>query len=55
MAAFGRDTLDAMLDSAQAGCEKLFELQRQALGAPYPGELPTPPGVTAPGSSSARR
>jgi len=54
-AAFGRDTLDAMLDSAQAGCEKLFELQRQALGAPYPGELPTPPGVTAPGSSSARR
>ncbi len=44
-AAFGRDTLDQMLDSAQAGCEKLFELQRQALAAPYPGQLPTPPGA----------
>ena len=54
-AAFGRDTLDAMLDSAQAGCERLFELQRQALAAPYPGELPTPPGITAPGSSSEGR
>jgi ribonuclease PH len=42
-AAFGRDTLDAMLDSAQAGCARLFELQREALAAPYPGELPTPP------------
>ena len=41
-AAFGRDALDAMLDSAQAGCEKLFALQRDALAAPYPGELPTP-------------
>ena len=41
-ATFGRDALDAMLDSAQAGCEKLFALQRDALAAPYPGELPTP-------------
>ena len=41
-AAFGRDTLDAMLDSAQAGCERLFALQREALAAPYPGALPTP-------------
>ena len=32
-AAFGRDVLDAMLDSAQAGCERLFELQREALAA----------------------
>ena len=40
-AAFGRDVLDAMLDSAQAGCETLFALQREALEAPYPGGLPT--------------
>ena len=44
-AAFGRDALDAMLDSAQAGCEKLFALQREALAAPYPGELPKPPAA----------
>ncbi|PAY22374.1 ribonuclease PH [Dietzia natronolimnaea] len=48
-AAFGRDTLNAMLDSAQAGCERLFELQRQALAAPYPGELPMPPAARSAG------
>ena len=48
-AAFGRDALNEMLDSAQAGCEKLFELQRRALDAPYQGVLPTPPGVSARG------
>ena len=48
-AAFGREALDAMLDSAQAGCERLFALQREALDAPYPGVLPTPPGVPARG------
>lgn len=41
-AAFGRDALDSMLDSAQAGCETLFALQKEALAAPYPGELPKP-------------
>lgn len=44
-AAFGRDALDEMLDSAQAGCERLFELQRGALAAPYPGDLPRPAGA----------
>ena len=39
--AFDREQLDAMLDSAQAGCEQLFAAQRRALDAPYPGELPT--------------
>ncbi|MBB1039853.1 ribonuclease PH, partial [Dietzia sp. Cai40] len=43
------DTLDAMLDSAQAGCDKLFELQREALAAPYPGELPAPPAARTAG------
>ncbi len=42
-ATFARSTLDAMLDSATAGCERLFALQREALAAPYPGVLPEPP------------
>lgn len=37
---FDRAQMDAMLDSAQAGCEQLFALQREALAAPYPGGLP---------------
>lgn len=41
-ATFARSTLDAMLDSALAGCEQLFELQREALAQPYPGVLPEP-------------
>lgn len=39
-ATFPRSTLDAMLDSALAGCERIFAVQREALDAPYPGELP---------------
>ena len=39
-AAFGRSTLNEMLDSALAGCTTLCELQQQALADPYPGELP---------------
>ncbi|MBY6368290.1 ribonuclease PH [Rhodococcoides corynebacterioides] len=39
-ATFPRSTLDAMLDSALAGCERIFDVQREALAAPYPGELP---------------
>lgn len=39
-ATFPRSTLDAMLDSALAGCEHIFEVQKQALAAPYPKELP---------------
>ncbi len=41
-ATFARSTLDAMLDSATAGCERLFAIQREALAAPYPGTLPQP-------------
>ncbi|GAA4819061.1 ribonuclease PH [Tomitella cavernea] len=41
-ATFARSTLDAMLDSATAGCEQLFAIQREALAAPYPGTLPQP-------------
>lgn len=39
-ATFPRSTLDRMLDAAMAGCEQLFEIQRQALQLPYPGTLP---------------
>lgn len=39
-ATYSRSTLDAMLDSALAGIRTLTELQRQALAAPYPKELP---------------
>ncbi|MGB3772258.1 MAG: ribonuclease PH [Rhodococcus sp. (in: high G+C Gram-positive bacteria)] len=39
-ATFPRSTLDAMLDNALAGCERIFEIQKQALEQPYPGELP---------------
>ncbi|TJZ78039.1 ribonuclease PH [Rhodococcus oryzae] len=41
-ATFPRTTLDKLLDSALAGCEQLFEVQKQALALPYPGELPEP-------------
>ena len=40
-ATFSRATLDKMMDMAAVGTEKLFEAQREALGAP----LPTAPGV----------
>jgi ribonuclease PH len=39
-AAFARSTLDAMLDAALAGCARLTAVQRTALAAPYPGDLP---------------
>ncbi|MBV9831723.1 MAG: ribonuclease PH [Marmoricola sp.] len=39
-ATYTRATLDAMLDSALAGCAQLTELQSAALAEPYPGELP---------------
>lgn len=39
-ATFPRSTLDKMLDSAMAACERLFEFQREALALPYPGVLP---------------
>ena len=39
-ATFARTTLDWMLDSAIAGTEKLFAVQKEALAAPYPGVLP---------------
>ena len=39
-ATFTRTTLDAMLDSALAGCARLSELQAGALAEPYPGEVP---------------
>ncbi|MBU3706021.1 MAG: ribonuclease PH [Mycobacterium sp.] len=39
-ATFPRSTLDKMLDSAMAACEKLFEFQRETLALPYPGVLP---------------
>ncbi|CAM3034979.1 ribonuclease PH [Skermania piniformis] len=41
-ATFPRSTLDALLDSALAGCERLFEVQKAALAQPYPGTLPEP-------------
>ncbi|MFD1815545.1 ribonuclease PH [Rhodococcus gannanensis] len=41
-ATFPRTTLDKMLDSALAGCEQLFAIQKTALDLPYPGELPEP-------------
>ena len=40
-ATYTRQTLDAMLDSALAGCVRLSELQAAALAEPYPGELPS--------------
>ena len=39
-ATYTRATLDAMLDTAIAGCARLTELQVAALAEPYPGELP---------------
>lgn len=39
-ATFPRSTLDKLLDSALAGCEQIFEIQKLALEEPYPGELP---------------
>ena len=41
-ATFPRSTLDKLLDSALAGCEQLFEIQKDALELPYPGVLPEP-------------
>ncbi|AII09710.1 MULTISPECIES: ribonuclease PH [Rhodococcus] len=41
-ATFPRSTLDKLLDSALAGCEQLFEIQKAALELPYPGALPEP-------------
>ncbi len=41
-ATFPRSTLDKLLDSALAGCEQLFAVQREALDQPYPGTLPEP-------------
>src|SRR3954452_13544138 len=38
-ATYTRATLDAMLDTALAGCARLTELQTAALAEPYPGEL----------------
>lgn len=40
-ATYTRATLDAMLDSALAGCERLTAIQTTALAEPYPGELPS--------------
>src|SRR6478672_2370888 len=39
-ATFSRRTLDAMLDTALAGIERLTEVQASVLAEPYPGELP---------------
>ncbi len=39
-ATFARSTLDALLDVAAIGTEKLFAAQREVLAEPYPGELP---------------
>ncbi|MDN5750509.1 MAG: ribonuclease PH [Pseudonocardia sp.] len=39
-ATFTRSTLDAMLDSALSGIDRLCAIQAEALAAPYPGELP---------------
>ncbi|MGV9826656.1 MULTISPECIES: ribonuclease PH [unclassified Gordonia (in: high G+C Gram-positive bacteria)] len=41
-ATFPRGTLDKLLDIAEVGTDKLFVAQREALAAPYPGELPQP-------------
>ena len=41
-ATFPRSTLDKLLDSALAGCEQLFTVQKEALAQPYPGVLPEP-------------
>ncbi|QLY30639.1 ribonuclease PH [Nocardia huaxiensis] len=41
-ATFPRSTLDKLLDSALAGCEQIFEIQKAALALPYPGVLPEP-------------
>ncbi len=41
-ATFPRSTLDKMLDSAFAGAEQLFAIQKAALELPYPGILPEP-------------
>ena len=41
-ATFPRSTLDKMLDVALAACEKLFDVQHEALELPYPGVLPEP-------------
>ena len=38
-ATYTRATLDAMLDSALAGCARISELQAAVLAEPYPGEL----------------
>jgi ribonuclease PH len=40
-ATFSRRTLDAMLDSALAGIDRLCAIQAEALAAPYPGKLPS--------------
>lgn len=42
-ATFPRTTLDKLLDAALGACEQLFEIQRLALDAPYPGVLPEGP------------
>jgi ribonuclease PH len=39
-ATFSRRTLDAMLDSALAGIERIARIQAEALALPYPGVLP---------------
>ncbi|WP_448851369.1 ribonuclease PH [Corynebacterium sp. 335C] len=39
---FGREQLNAMLDSAEKGLKELITAQQEALRAPYPGELPDP-------------
>ncbi|UEA59492.1 ribonuclease PH [Gordonia otitidis] len=39
-ATFPRATLDKLLDMAEIGTNTLFEAQREALDAPYPGVLP---------------
>ncbi|AZZ82741.1 ribonuclease PH [Gordonia alkanivorans] len=39
-ATFARSTLDALLDVAAIGTQKLFEAQRAVLAEPYPGQLP---------------
>ncbi|SFP27284.1 ribonuclease PH [Amycolatopsis arida] len=44
-ATFTRSTLDKMLDMALAGCAELSRRQSEALAAPYPGELPSPPAT----------
>ena len=40
---FPRSTLDKMLDASLDACSTLFEIQREALALPYPGELPEGP------------